>query len=346
MARKREHLGLSYLEELSIFKERENICKESRREFLKFKQEAAVVHSAQNKPTLEVTPAEESSDIQLYSCLTSRSPSLLPESLFEEDDSKSPPKVLKKEKQAEDVTTHQKKFPEKEVRPGSGKAVPECKSDSKEHKSKKRPVAITSLVGTSKQLSLLKKPEPTPKPKYPKVVRPKVLLPSPIRLPKDSTYSEKPEQEDDAELDVAGPIKSFPQGSPLSKKHPKIGKEMPKSSVLSSLLDLDKSHRRKSSIPPGVKSAPHSGEGTHSRRGTKAHVRQSIQSNSQICISVQNVPSTTRIVRRSIDEIIASLKSTAPTESDMRIKELLQSILGHDYNIQINVGKVEQVDHS
>uniref|UniRef100_G1K951 Tetratricopeptide repeat domain 6 n=1 Tax=Anolis carolinensis TaxID=28377 RepID=G1K951_ANOCA len=326
MARKREHLGLSYLEELSLFKERENICKESRREFLKFKQEAAIVHSAQNKPILEVTPAEESSDIQLYSCLTSKSPSLLPESLFEEDDSKFPPKVRifpevpKEEKQAEDAATHQKKS-EKEVRPGSGKAVLECKSDSKKYKRKKMSVAIASLAGTSKQLSLLKKPEPTPKPKYSKFL----------------------EQKHDAERAVARPIKSFPQGSPLSKKSPKTGKEMSKPSVLSSVLDLDKSHRRKSTIPPGMKSAPDSGEDTRADR-TKSHMRQSIQSKSQIRISVQNVSSNSGIVRRSIDEIIASLKSTALTESDIRIKELLESILGHDYNIKIDVGKaLEQI---
>ncbi|XP_062824366.1 tetratricopeptide repeat protein 6 isoform X1 [Anolis carolinensis] len=346
MARKREHLGLSYLEELSLFKERENICKESRREFLKFKQEAAIVHSAQNKPILEVTPAEESSDIQLYSCLTSKSPFLLPESLFEEDDSKFPPKVRifpevpKEEKQAEDAATHQKKS-EKEVRPGSGKAVLECKSDSKKYKRKKMSVAIASLAGTSKQLSLLKKPEPTPKPKYSKVVSPKLLFPSPSLLPKDSTYTEQLEQKHDAERAVARPIKSFPQGSPLSKKSPKTGKEMSKPSVLSSVLDLDKSHRRKSTIPPGMKSAPDSGEDTRADR-TKSHMRQSIQSKSQIRISVQNVSSNSGIVRRSIDEIIASLKSTALTESDIRIKELLESILGHDYNIKIDLPAVQK----
>ncbi|XP_075008535.1 tetratricopeptide repeat protein 6 [Calonectris borealis] len=42
-----------------------------------------------------------------------------------------------------------------------------------------------------------------------------------------------------------------------------------------------------------------------------------------------------KVVARSIDEIIASLQSTSPSPSDQTIKELLESVLGQNYNIKM-----------
>ncbi|GAB0190678.1 tetratricopeptide repeat protein 6 [Grus japonensis] len=49
-----------------------------------------------------------------------------------------------------------------------------------------------------------------------------------------------------------------------------------------------------------------------------------------------------KVVARSIDEIIASLQSTSPSPSDQTIKELLESVLGQNYNIKMEVGEPEQ----
>lgn len=49
-----------------------------------------------------------------------------------------------------------------------------------------------------------------------------------------------------------------------------------------------------------------------------------------------------KVVARSIDEIIASLQSTSPCPSDQTIKELLESVLGQNYNIKMEVGEPEQ----
>lgn len=49
-----------------------------------------------------------------------------------------------------------------------------------------------------------------------------------------------------------------------------------------------------------------------------------------------------KVVARSIDEIIASLQSTSPSPSDQMIKELLESVLGQNYNIKMEVGEPEQ----
>ncbi|KAH0620524.1 hypothetical protein JD844_021066 [Phrynosoma platyrhinos] len=363
MARKHEHFGLSYLEELKLLKERENICKESRQDFLKSKQETAAASPDWNKPIFEVTPPpDQTPEIEVYSCQTSRSPQdVLPEyphHPLEAGTSKITKKVrislavTEKEKQIEDVTTHQKKSPKKEVSvekkqsPDSGKAVLECKRDSQEY-GEKLPVAIASLVGTSKQLTILRKPEPPPKPKYAKVVRPKVQFKSPVFLPKVSTYTEQPEEEI-SEHAIEGPstlargVSSFSVVSSLSEKSSKIGKETSKPSLISSMLDLDKSHSKKSSSLPGVKPSIDSVEETFSGSRSKIQVKHLTQSKSQIRGSVQKLHSESGIVPRSIDEIIASLKSTAPTDSDLRIKELLESILGQDYNIKIELPPVQK----
>ncbi|KAM9013875.1 tetratricopeptide repeat protein 6 [Ara ararauna] len=42
-----------------------------------------------------------------------------------------------------------------------------------------------------------------------------------------------------------------------------------------------------------------------------------------------------KVVARSIDEIIASLQSTSPSSPDQTIKELLESVLGQNYNIKM-----------
>ncbi|XP_042308112.1 tetratricopeptide repeat protein 6 [Sceloporus undulatus] len=195
---------------------------------------------------------------------------------------------------------------------------------------------------------MLRKPEPPPKPKYPMVVRPKLRFKSPVFLSKAGTYTEQPEEEILSEHATAGPstlargVDSFSVVSPSSESFSKIGKETSKPSLLSSLLDLDKSHRKKSSGSPGVKSAVGSVEEALARSRSKTQVKHFTQSKSQIHASVQKLPSGSGIVPRSIDEIIASLKSTAPTESDLRIKELLQSILGEDYNIKIDLPTVQK----
>ncbi|XP_074005679.1 tetratricopeptide repeat protein 6 [Numenius arquata] len=49
-----------------------------------------------------------------------------------------------------------------------------------------------------------------------------------------------------------------------------------------------------------------------------------------------------KVVARSIDEIIASLQSTSPSPSDQMIKELLESVLGQNYNIKMEKTPVVQ----
>ncbi|KAB0368889.1 hypothetical protein FD755_018894 [Muntiacus reevesi] len=51
-------------------------------------------------------------------------------------------------------------------------------------------------------------------------------------------------------------------------------------------------------------------------------------------------PQPVRAIPKSIEEIIASLQSEAQLASDQTIKELIQSVLGQNYNIKMELGKV------
>lgn len=51
-------------------------------------------------------------------------------------------------------------------------------------------------------------------------------------------------------------------------------------------------------------------------------------------------PQATRLFPTSIEEIIASLQSEAQLAADQTIKELIQSILGHNYDLTMEVGEL------
>lgn len=72
----------------------------------------------------------------------------------------------------------------------------------------------------------------------------------------------------------------------------------------------------------------------------KIHEKNFQQSKPEEPTSIPALP--VKVVARSIDEIIASLQSTSPSPSDQTIKELLESVLGQNYNTKMEVGEPEQ----
>ncbi|XP_053235987.1 tetratricopeptide repeat protein 6 isoform X1 [Podarcis raffonei] len=347
MARKHEHFGLSYLEELRILKERENICKESRQKFVRFKQAIADVHGELEKSNLEVEPPETT-----LSYRSSRSPSPHLESTdssLEVDSSKCLKAVritvTSLEDQTQDVTTSQKTSKkegnvDKKQSPSFKKTTSEIKSDNMEGEHEQVAVAIASFVGTSKQLTMLKKPEPPPKPKY---QRSHAKSPAKsVALQKNNLGMEQLKQKITSEEVVVSTVggtsalnveaddtHSVVSGS--SGKSDML-KEISKPCLLGSIFDVEISVSKRSSGSSSMKSAAEalveiSGGSTSSI----SKARHLVRSRSQLQRSPQKMPSG--IAVRSIDEIIASLKSTIPTPSDLRIKELVESILGQDYNV-------------
>ncbi|XP_033030204.1 uncharacterized protein LOC117061472 [Lacerta agilis] len=355
MARKHEHFGLSYLEEMRILKERENICKESRQKFVKFKQAIAAVRGELKKPNLEVEPPETA-----LSDRSSRSPSPHPESTdysLELDSSKLQKAVristsiTSVEDQTQDVTTSQKSSKkegnvDKKQSPSFKKTTPEFKSDNVEGEHEQVAVVIASFVGTSKQLTMLKKPEPPPKPKYQRISYHAKSPSKSLALQKDSLGMEQLKQKitsgeavstaggtstsnveaDDAHSVVSG-----------SSEKSDMVKEISKPCLLSSVFDVEISVSKRSSGSSSRKSVAEAlVEISPGSTSSISKARHLSRSRSHLQRSLQKMPSG--IAVRSIDEIIASLKSTTPTPSDLRIKELVESILGQDYNINEEVG--------
>ncbi|CAN0101045.1 unnamed protein product [Bubo scandiacus] len=93
---------------------------------------------------------------------------------------------------------------------------------------------------------------------------------------------------------------------------------------------------RKGSKQPSVRSAQEQLEEARdvTRPDTsKIYEKNFQQSKPEEPTSIPALP--VKVVARSIDEIIASLQSTSPSPSDQMIKELLESVLGQNYNIKM-----------
>ncbi|XP_053125408.1 tetratricopeptide repeat protein 6 [Hemicordylus capensis] len=358
MARKHEHFGLSYLEELIILKERENICKESRREFLKFKQETATAATNPNQLTI-MAPDQSLQVIQPDSSWSSKSPSLFlesPNTSPELDTSRSPkkirisPEVIDTKNQIQDFTAQQKKYlkkqdiDDKKQNSGYRKSLG-YRSDSQKDEGGRLPVAITSLVGTNKKVTILKKSELPPKPKYKRFI--------PTRTRNKPVTLQKYAIDTDTEQKIS-PHHIIPVAAETSttiidtddtysvafstSETPKISKEMSKTNIPSSLLELEKTHSKKDHCSSSLKYFPEDVEESIGKSRldiSRVSERHVLKSRSRIHASVQKLSSG--MIPRSIDEIIASLQSTSPTPSDLRIKELLESVLGQDYSIKMEI---------
>ncbi|XP_039207733.1 tetratricopeptide repeat protein 6 isoform X4 [Crotalus tigris] len=359
MARKHEHFGLSYLEELNIVKGRENICKESRHEFMKFKQEFTSDHGNVNKALQEVTPPSQSLQIRSKTI----SPFLCSESkqLSSELDTSGIQKKIRiacddeeETIETEDTPSQPKKSSKKQNHTDgkkrafhSGKTILEHKSESPGDEVEKMPVLIASFVGTTKQMTILKKPGPL-KPKSPKIPCAKLRFKG---QSKDSlASSSKPLEQKILSQHIVLPTAGTSSAdfddtssviSSVNEKSMTISKEDSESNVPSC---LERSYSTKGSASSSIKFAPAHLEETisESRLGlSKSHLKSfSSYSKSQVSHSISKLPSG--IVSRSIDEIIESLKSTVPTDSDLKIKELLESILGQDYLIKIQQSGIKK----
>nr|XP_042714425.1 tetratricopeptide repeat protein 6 isoform X3 [Chrysemys picta bellii] len=206
MARKHEHFGLSYLEELNMIKEREIICKESRQDFLKFKQAVATAHTNMStQPFLEDLTPDQSHQLEQYHLQRSESPHKpitninknVPNEFIGTSEIhrkvRISPEVRDMKKQTHDLSTMtqrnkssvKKDSADKNQKSYSEKINMENSNCSHESTSVKMPV-IASLAGTTKKITMLKQPAPPRKPKYRKLIlRPRlVTYNTPILLQK------------------------------------------------------------------------------------------------------------------------------------------------------------------
>lgn len=341
MARRHEHFGLSYLEELRIVCERQNICKESRQEFLKFKQEALSAPTPRpilkvEKPSVEVIRPDSS-----LGPSSGSSPHLLQvPGYFSEWAASRRVRISSVSDSTEESSpTPQKKARKKKRVYGTSSEA----SSSREDEPRKVSVAIASVVGTTRKVTMLKRPEGPSMAKYSS--RKSVRARRRPSVRKSQTKADQlGEKEPSPLITPAGPIILTLEGSDTAasvsaEKQPLISEESLKPSLLSSVLELDETSSRRSSESSSMRSEyVLDSTGVSRTELFKVHERTFPQGRVYSFSSIQRLAAAMH--PRSIDEIIASLRSTAPTASDLKIKELVQSVLGKDYDIDLEVGEL------
>ncbi|XP_049681960.1 tetratricopeptide repeat protein 6 [Accipiter gentilis] len=218
---------------------------------------------------------------------------------------------------------------------------------------------IAAFAGTTKKIVMLKHPAPPQKPSY---CRSNFHVnSSPISLEKTKAVSKVKDRVCMLQMDlqnlnrdkteeIGTVIKDSDEfcstdsdkNKSISRKG-KITRESCKkrSRVISKVKQQDlavESGRvlRKGSKQPSVRSAREQLEEARdvTRPDTsKIYENNFQQSKPEEPISTPALP--VKVVARSIGEIIASLQSTSPSPSDQTIKELLESVLGQNYNIKM-----------
>lgn len=268
------------------------------------------------------------------------------------------------------VMTHRNKSVEedsadKNQRSCSEKANRENTICSHESTVVKLPV-IASFAGTSKKIVMVKHPAPPQKPSYRRSNF--HVNSSPISLEKTKTVSKVKDRGHMLQMDpqnlkrdkteeIDTVIKDSDEFSSIDSstsknisRKGKITREScnKRSRAISKAkqqdLDVELGRvLRKGSKQPSVRSAREQLE--EARDVTRPDTSKIYEKNFQQ--SKPEEPTSTpalpvKVVARSIDEIIASLQSTSPSPSDQTIKELLEGVLGQNYNIKMEVGEPEQ----
>ncbi|XP_054683760.1 tetratricopeptide repeat protein 6 isoform X1 [Grus americana] len=218
---------------------------------------------------------------------------------------------------------------------------------------------IASFAGTTKKILMVKHPLPPQKPSY---CRSNFHVnSSPVSLEKRKAVSKvkdrvhmlqmgsqnlKRDKTEEIDTLIKVSDEFSPTDSDTSKnisRKGKITRESCKkrSRVISKAkqqdLDVESGKvLRKGSKQPSVRSAREQLE--EARDVTRPDASKIYEKNFQQ--SKPEEPTSTpalpvKVVARSIDEIIASLQSTSPSPSDQTIKELLESVLGQNYNIKM-----------
>ncbi|XP_056666978.1 tetratricopeptide repeat protein 6 isoform X1 [Monodelphis domestica] len=321
MSRVPKHFGLNYNEELNMLKELEKVRKNTRKEFLKFKevQESKSKQSSlQFSSVSDLTSQSSESSLETISVDKIVSPELTTSALPDtEKRSHAPRRKRQESKLPLKVKSEKPRFCHKEyymkINPyiyQHGKAKP----------------VIASLAGTSKQAVLFKQPAPSQKPRYRRVIL-RRKAPSPqftLPLGKEGRKSEVtsvPESLPSDEISLKGSIASDQESEkvllrkrrsgPRRREGSLIEKKMKKSLTPSRIEDIEQKEEPQTEILTEEKE--------------------------EIVPEESQGPTPGRMVKipRSIEEIIANLQSERQTVVDNMIKDLIESVLGQNYDIKM-----------
>uniref|UniRef100_A0A7N4UX02 Tetratricopeptide repeat domain 6 n=1 Tax=Sarcophilus harrisii TaxID=9305 RepID=A0A7N4UX02_SARHA len=341
MSRVPRHFGLSYDEELKMLKELEKVRKQTREDFLKFK----LVQKSKSKRSLLPFSAlprgfnNYSSQSSDSSYQTIAKDKFVPPELYS-----SVPQD--KEKQSHDLRRkiQGSKLPFKKSRKMTSLAdrpghQPLCLKEfylkntvNIYQRSKEKPV-IASLAGTSKQAILFKQPAPPRKSRYRRVIfrRKSPIFEFPCASRKSVRKSEPPslpESYRTEEIISKEPMTSEQEAEKISlRKRRWVGprkegisysflteKKRKKSLISSAVVDVQMQELPETEVPTIEKEEPQEEEPEK---------------------KIPSKPLSMKDIPRSIEEIIDSLQSERQSAVDKMIKDLIESVLGQNYNIKM-----------
>ncbi|XP_028935362.1 tetratricopeptide repeat protein 6 isoform X2 [Ornithorhynchus anatinus] len=356
MARIPKHFGLSYKEEIKMKKELDEVREQVRQDFLKFKQ-ALVAHTSVDISRGLVYPGERATSQTLEP--PRREKGTVSSEVFssqkDQRKARSISAVSDWAKQTCDLRPQiqkRKSHPEEskkmvEVDRNQPSGLSRDRDDPSGSERAKKPV-IASLAGTTKPATLFKPSVRPQKFKHHRfILRRRPQTPKPTLLQKIEEFptgkSHTPPVlgtcpvEESATLSMTTGTSSSSVSSrkeselrKLKKKRKQV-KQDQKGAQRASTSEARMGRFRGSKRISGRLSTELRGK---ARRDTSKTVKGSFQQSdpeepaSPYSLLVKRVP-------RSIDEIIASLQSTSPSPSDRVIKELIESILGQNYDIKM-----------
>ncbi|KAM6181649.1 tetratricopeptide repeat protein 6 [Erethizon dorsatum] len=301
-----KHFGLNTREESYMFKELEKVRQETKRDFLQFKQKWAC------RPVLEESSDYSLQALGLVSPREKRRGFTAPRGLAGSPQTEGPATAaaarlqgaLRGVARPPAATWRSRSFCPRDFYLRSSAFL--------RHRSQKKPPAITSQAGTS---------------------RPVVLLPPSKSLGKPRERSGPGSPRPGARaLDGARGWRASQGAAMVPEGHK--AKDRKVVFVSSEDSDAEAGGWRRAKIRPGFAPAG-SGGALQPWAGTASRAARESGAHSDVREAARQGVLRTRAVPRSIREIIASLQSEAQLASDQTIRELIESVLGQNYDIRM-----------
>lgn len=322
MSTSSKHFGLKYKEELYIFKELEKVRRETKKDFLLFKQKLASKPAVDEVPVFRLQapgPAGPGEDGDV-SCAGPQTPSGTPRAI---GPATAAAALLQ---QAPQVATRSS-GPREGAAPGKTRPFrPQDfylrSSAFLRHRPHKKPPVIATRAGTSRPVVL--RPPPAPREK------PGALWgrwsPRPLGLKRALEPAPAPARGRDAQPEPTRPAET------LKAREGKGSSVSSEEGDAEAALLRRRVRIRTHFLREGAASEPRE-MGSFSKAD-----REMVQPSDGREAAWQASPPV-RMIPKSIEEIIASLQSEAQLASDQTIKELIQSVLGQNYDIKMEVGE-------
>lgn len=330
-----KHFGLSYREESYMFRELEKVRRKAKQDFLQFKQKLAF------KTTVDRVPVRGPA----RSTAKGGFPGARP---------REPPGSLS---WAKGPAVPEEAGPLQQALPGAGPWGPGegaapwrpqpfrprdfylRSSAFRRHPARKEPPVIATGAGTSRPVVL--RPPPafrrkpgeragrwSPQPKLPlSPARPRGPGPAPAPAP-----DRAPALEQGSKVQAAAPAEAWGSRATKSRSASRASREGGEAEPVAP-------RRRVRIRSQALRDSVHATPRDMPRSSSKASA-DSIQASDRLRAGA-HTPLPARVIPRSIEDIIASLQSEAQLASDQTIKELIQSVLGQNYDIDMEVGAQE-----